>query len=174
MGYSLLLQPAKVVTVGVTIKGGETYGCIDMEVRVGVWMLKMKSWGFTEMAGRVSFFILSMAGLPASPGLGSSSHQVLSTQKHNLCDATLTLGGLALQAFLRALAKAAPAKPTSLVNYRRMAAPRPPPERPLATADQPGDKALTTRALYAQVQVRAGVVTLHAMAGGGAAHAARG
>ncbi|WIA22010.1 hypothetical protein OEZ85_004364 [Tetradesmus obliquus] len=89
LGYSLLLQPGKVVSVGpdrVTIKGGETYGCIDME------------------------------------------------------------------AFLRALAKAAPAKPTSLVNYRRMAAPRPPPERPLATADQPGDKALTTRALYAQVQ----------------------
>jgi hypothetical protein len=36
LGYSLLLQPSKVVTVGtdrVTIKGGETYGCIDMEVR---------------------------------------------------------------------------------------------------------------------------------------------
>jgi TPP-dependent 2-oxoacid decarboxylase len=36
LGYSLLLQPGKVVTVGadrVTIKGGETYGCIDMEVR---------------------------------------------------------------------------------------------------------------------------------------------
>lgn len=36
LGYSLLLQPGKVVSVGpdrVTIKGGETYGCIDMEVR---------------------------------------------------------------------------------------------------------------------------------------------
>jgi hypothetical protein len=36
LGYSLLLQPGKVVTVGtdrVTIKGGETYDCIDMEVR---------------------------------------------------------------------------------------------------------------------------------------------
>jgi hypothetical protein len=60
---------------------------------------------------------------------------------------------LQLQAFLRALAKAVPAKPASLLNYRRMAAPVPPPERPLATADQQGDKALTTRALYAQVQV---------------------
>jgi TPP-dependent 2-oxoacid decarboxylase len=38
LGYSLLLQPGKVVAAGpdrVTIKGGETYGCIDMEVRHG-------------------------------------------------------------------------------------------------------------------------------------------
>ncbi|KAF6251991.1 pyruvate decarboxylase-like protein [Scenedesmus sp. NREL 46B-D3] len=89
LGYSLLLQPGKVVTVGtdrVTIKGGETYGCIDME------------------------------------------------------------------AFLRALAEAVPEKPASLVNYRRMAAPAPAPERLLATAEQPGDQPLTTRALFAQVQ----------------------
>eukprot|EP00879_Flechtneria_rotunda_P011355 GHRR01011860.1.p1 GENE.GHRR01011860.1~~GHRR01011860.1.p1 ORF type:complete len:497 (+),score=161.61 GHRR01011860.1:184-1674(+) len=35
MGYSLLLQPTKVISVGpdrVTVKGGETFGCIDCEV----------------------------------------------------------------------------------------------------------------------------------------------
>eukprot|EP00878_Enallax_costatus_P038422 GHUV01043648.1.p1 GENE.GHUV01043648.1~~GHUV01043648.1.p1 ORF type:complete len:145 (+),score=23.97 GHUV01043648.1:324-758(+) len=37
LGYSLLLKPEKSITIGtdrVTVKGGETFGCIDMEVRV--------------------------------------------------------------------------------------------------------------------------------------------
>lgn len=36
LGYSLLLSPDKVIAVepdSVTIKGGQTFGCIDCEVR---------------------------------------------------------------------------------------------------------------------------------------------
>jgi hypothetical protein len=73
---------------------------------------------------------------------------------HSLTFSVISLLRGVFQAFLHALAKAVPPKPTSLVNYRRMAAPVQQPERPLATADQPGDKPLTTRAMYAQVQVR--------------------
>lgn len=38
LGYSLLLKPEKVIIIGtdrVTVKAGETFGCIDMEVGVG-------------------------------------------------------------------------------------------------------------------------------------------
>jgi hypothetical protein len=37
LGYSLLLSPDKVIAVEpdrVTIKGGETFGCVDCQVRV--------------------------------------------------------------------------------------------------------------------------------------------
>jgi pyruvate decarboxylase len=36
LGYSLLLSPDKVIAVEpdrITIKGGETFGCVDCEVR---------------------------------------------------------------------------------------------------------------------------------------------
>lgn len=44
MGYSLLLNPEKVISVEpdrVTIQGGETFGCIDCEVGSLLWLAAM-------------------------------------------------------------------------------------------------------------------------------------
>jgi pyruvate decarboxylase len=84
LGYSLLLKPEKVITIGtdrVTVRAGETFGCIDMET------------------------------------------------------------------FLHALADAVPARPASLVNYKRMLVPSQPIKKELEQ-----DKPLTTQAMFQQIQ----------------------
>lgn len=67
LGYSLLLKPEKVVTVGidrVTIRSGETWGCIDMEVR------RLKGAGNAGVRGCIVW-------LQRLPGVGAHRHSTM-------------------------------------------------------------------------------------------------